>query len=128
MTTLDEAAGFTLALPGVEEADRRGMRTWRVGDKVFAWERAFSKADVRRFGDDPVPDGPILAVRTADLQDKEAVLAAGHRGVFTIPHFDGFSAVLVQVDVADARVVRELVTDAWLATAPPALVADFTSR
>jgi hypothetical protein len=36
--------------------------------------------------------GPILAVRTADLHDKEAVLAANSDVFFTIPHFDGYSA------------------------------------
>ena len=33
-----------------------------------------------------------------DLAEKEAVLAAGNAGVFTIPHFDGYAAVLVQLD------------------------------
>ena len=56
--------------------------------------RPFSKADVKRFGDEPVPDGPIFAVATVDLDDKQAVLEEGARGVFTIPHFDGYAAVL----------------------------------
>ena len=51
------------ALAEVVEADRRGSLTWSVGGPCFAWEREFSKADIRRFAEGPVPDGPILAVR-----------------------------------------------------------------
>jgi hypothetical protein len=50
-----------------------------------------AKSDLRRFGEDPVPEGPILAVRVADLAEKEAVLAANREAFFTIPHFDGFA-------------------------------------
>ena len=67
------------------------------------------------------PPGPILALRTADLADKEAVLAAGTKGFFTIPHFDGFAAVLVQLRVAPKRPLRESIEDAWLACAPEPL-------
>jgi hypothetical protein len=56
------------------------------------------------------------------------VLQAGHPGVFTIPHFDGYAAVLVHLDAADAEVVRELLTDGWLAMAPPGLAEEHLGR
>lgn len=121
MVTLDEVATWAAARPEVTEGERHGTRSWSVAGKVFAWERAFSKADVRRFGDEPVPEGPILAVVTADLEEKDILLGAGQEGFFTIPHFDGYAAVLVQLRVAGKRAVREALADAWSAAAPARL-------
>jgi hypothetical protein len=118
MVTLDDVAATAIALPEVTEEDRHGRRSWAVRGKVFAWERAFSKADVKRFGSAPPPQDPILAVRVDDLGEKEAVLAAGHKGFFTIPHFDGYAAVLIEMRKAGKRAVADAIVDGWLACAP----------
>jgi hypothetical protein len=122
VVSLEDVAAMALILPEVTEGERHNTRTWYVAGKAFAWERPFSKADVRRYGETDPPDGPILAVRVADLNEKEAVLAAGTKGFFTIPHFDGYSAVLITLRTASKKAVQEAVVDGWLACAPTSLV------
>ncbi len=128
MVTFEDVARLALGLPDVSEGLRHGHRTWFVATKGFAWERPFTKADVRRFGDDTPPAGPILAVSVSDLEEKEAVLASHPRAFFTIPHFDGYKAVLVRLDKATDRELSEAIEDAWMACAPPALVQRHLGR
>jgi hypothetical protein len=106
VATLRDVERMTAALPDVREGERHGHRTWFVADKAFAWERPFSKADLKRFGDEEPPRQPVLALRMADIADKQAVLAAGARGFFTIPHFDGYPAILVELRAATLRPLR----------------------
>ena len=128
MITLDEVAAMAEALPEVTVGERYGNRSWSVGGKAFAWDRPFSKADIRRFGDATPPDGPIVAITVDDMEEKEAVLAARHRGFFDIEHFKGFPAVLVQLRVAAPGVVREALVDGWLSAAPTELAEAYLAE
>lgn len=118
MATIDDVAVIAEELPEVTQGERYGNRSWSVQGKAFAWERPFSKADLRRFGDVAPPDGPIVAVRVEDLGEKEAVLAAEPEAFFTIAHFDGYSAVLIQLRKVSMKALREAIVDGWLACAP----------
>ncbi len=126
--TLEDVARLAGELPQVVQAERRGLRTWSVGRTTFAWERPLTKADVRRLAGAPAPPGPLLAVRLADLHETQAVLAARDPGVFTIAHFDGYPAVLLELDVVSRAVLADVLLDGWAAAAPPAAVAAHRDR
>jgi hypothetical protein len=128
MVTLDDVAAMALALPEVVEGERRGLRTWSVNGKTFAWERPLTKADVKRFGDTPPPEDPIVAVRVSDLGEKEAVLAQNSKGFFTMAHFDGYPAFLIELKQVGKRLTREAIIDGWLACAPAKLADRYLER
>ena len=69
----------------------------------------------------------LLVIRTANADDKQA-LVDGDGPFFTIDHFNGFNAVLVQqsrLGEVTREELAEVITDAWVATAPKKLVKEF---
>jgi hypothetical protein len=111
--TFDKVAEFVASLPGVAVGTQWGNRTWMVDGKGFAWQRPFSKADIKRFGDETPPAGEILAVRVESLDAKDALLAIAPPGFFTIPHFNGYAAVLIALRQARTKDVRAAIRDAF---------------
>jgi len=118
---MDDVARIAMGLPEAREALRFGNRTWFVGDKAFAWERPFTKADIKRFGSESPPSGAILAVRVSNLEEKDVVLMAHPRSFFTIPHFDGYAGLLIRLNKVTGRELRDAIVDGWLASAPSRL-------
>ncbi len=124
MATWDDVQRLALALPETSEAISREQRHWRVKDKSFVWERPLRRADLEALGAE-APQGPILGARVEHLIAKEALLADDPDVYFTTPHFDGYPAVLVQLERIGLDDLQELVVEAWLARAPKRLAQAF---
>ena len=124
MATWDQVRRYALALPGAVEETAYGDAAWRVNKKLFVWERPLRKSDLAALGD-AAPTGAILGVRTADLEMKEALLRSEPHALFTTPHFDGYPAVLVQLDKISANSLKQLIAEAWIARAPERSVREY---
>lgn len=124
MADWQDVRRIAMALPEtVERSSAGGLLEWRVRDKGFGWERPLRKGDLAALGDS-APTGPILGVRVPDLGAKEALLAE-EDSCFTTPHFNGYPAILVRLDVVDLAVLDELLTEAWLCRAPKRLAKSY---
>jgi len=60
-----------------------------------------------------VPNPKVLAVRVANLAQKDLILAADSRKFFTEPHYNGYPAVLVRLAEVTSADLRMLIGDAW---------------
>lgn len=124
MPTWDDVRRLALALPETSERVSRERRQWRVRDKLFVWERPLRPKEIEALGTE-APDGPILGARVEHLGAKEALIADDPRVFFTTPHFDGYAAILVRLDRIGREDLEEVVTEAWLARAPPRLIKEY---
>ena len=124
MATWNDVRKIALGFPGTKEQPGKTKTAWLVGDKFFVWERPLGKNDIKVFPGE-APTGPILGVRTADLEMKEVLLARDPVVYFTIAHFDGYPAVLVRLPKIKIKELRALIEEAWLARAPNKLVKEY---
>ena len=123
MLTWDDVRRACLALPQTTELVRPdGLRSWRVKDKAFAWERPLRNKDLAELGA-AAPTGPVLAAYVPDEGAKTALVTEEPDVYFTTSHFDGYAAVLSRLAELDDQSLTELVTEAWACRAPKRLVA-----
>jgi hypothetical protein len=127
MATWDDVRRIALELPEASEVASRERAQWRVKDKLFVWERPLRQSDLKALGDS-APDGPILGARVEHLVAKEAMIADDPSVFFTTPHFNGFPAVLVQLEKIGLDDLREVVVEAWLARAPKKLAQAYVDE
>jgi hypothetical protein len=117
MATWDQVREIALSLPETSETVSHGSAAWRVKDKLFVWERPLRKSDLQALGDE-APKGEILGARVEHLIEKEALLADDPAVFFTTPHFDGYPAILVQLEKIKVKDLQDLIIEAWLVRAP----------
>jgi hypothetical protein len=127
MANWDDVRRIALALPEATEQDLHGWQSWRVRGKLFAWERPLGKSDLRALGD-AAPEGPILGARVEHVGVREALIADDPDVFFTIPHFEGYPAVLVLIERIALEVLEEVIVEAWLARAPKRLAREYAEE
>jgi hypothetical protein len=127
VATWDDVGRLALAMPESEEQLRRGLMFWVVRDKLFVWERPLRRSDLEALGA-AAPAGAILGARVEHLVAKEALISDNPEVYFTTPHFDGFPAVLVQLEKIEPDELEELIVEAWLARAPKRLAKAYVAE
>lgn len=127
MANWDDVRRIALALPEATEQDLHGWQSWRVRGKLFVWERPLGKSDLRALGE-AAPEGPILGARVEHLGVREALIADDPDVFFTIPHFEGYPAVLVLIERIEPEVLEEVIVEAWLARAPKRLAREYAAE
>jgi hypothetical protein len=125
MATFEDVRRIALSLPQTDEVpSARGRAFWEVKGKSFVWERPLRGTDLEALGDS-APDGPILGARVEHVGAKEALLADDPGVYFTTPHFDGYPAILVNLEAIELDELREVIIEAWLVRAPKKLADEF---
>ena len=123
MTSYAEAEAFALTLPETTSTPSYGgAPALRVNKSMFARLRGEMADDLDELTGEPF--GEVLMVGVADLGEKQALLAQGD-AFFTVPHYDGYPAVLVRLALADEAELRELLVEAWMRRAPKRALAAY---
>lgn len=91
----EEVVALATALPEVEKSTSYGTPALKVAGKLMGRLRTDS-------------DGS-LALKTSD---KESLVANDDPAYFTSPHYDGYNYILINLALADADEVAELIDDA----------------
>jgi len=119
MATQADVRRIALALPGTEAAkDDFAFAVEQKGKPrkfVWVWKERIHPKKAR------VPQPKVLALRTANLYDKDFLIASNPAVFFTEPHYDGFPAVMVRLAEISVRELRPLITEAWRTQAPKEL-------
>ncbi|NED98788.1 MmcQ/YjbR family DNA-binding protein [Phytoactinopolyspora halotolerans] len=106
MPTWEDVVSIASALPGVEES------TWYRTPSLKVAGRGFVRLRTEAEG------GLVLM---CDLAEKEALLASGNPAFYTTPHYDGYGAILVDLDRIDLDQLSELIEESWRIKAPARL-------
>jgi hypothetical protein len=110
MPTWERVVAIASALPEVAESTSYRTPALKVAGKSFV--RLRSEAE----------GGLVLM---CGLDEKAALLGSGDPAFYTTPHYDGYGAILVDLDRVDEPQLRELIEEAWRSKAPAKLRKPF---
>ncbi|MEU4543533.1 MmcQ/YjbR family DNA-binding protein [Nonomuraea dietziae] len=110
MVTEDDVRRIALELPETAERPMHGTPAFYVRARWFARIRE---------------EGDVLVLPVASEEHKRELVAAEPGTFFTLPHYDGYAAVLVRFGAVEVEELAELLTDAWRLRAPKRVLAAF---
>jgi hypothetical protein len=110
--TWDDVVAIASRLPEVEESTSFGTPALKVKGKGFARLRTEAEG------------GLVLMCR---MDEKEALLASGDPAFYTTAHYDGYGAILVDLERVARDQLEELIEEAWRERAPARLRKAFDS-
>ncbi len=115
---------IALSLPEVEESmDGFGFSVLNKGkSKGIAWVW-LERLEPRKAR---VPNPDVLAVRVANLSQKDLILSSDSKKFFTEPHYNGYPAVMVRLAAVTVPELEMLLADAWRCQAPKELTKGLT--
>jgi hypothetical protein len=123
MATQKDVRRIASSLPGAEQVRRHGSYAYSVPNKgtlkefVWVWMERIDPKKAR------VPNFDVIAVRVANLDERDRLLAADSKKFFTEPHYEGFPAVLVRLAEVRVAELRKVITEGWRCRAPADLKA-----
>lgn len=120
MATQADVRRIALSLPGTEEVEGRfafGVRNkGKLKEYIWVWLERLAPKKPR------MPNKKVIAVRVANMRDRDVMLSVEPVKFFTEPHYNGFPAVLVRLKAVTVADLKVLLADAWRCQAPPELV------
>ncbi len=111
--TWDDVVVMAMAFPQVEESTWFRTPSLKVAGKGFARLRTEAEGGL---------------VLMCDLGEKEALLASGDPAFYTTSHYDGYGAILVDLDRVDSEQLAELIEESWRRKAPAKLRKTFDAE
>jgi len=123
----DDIDEICMGLPEVEFGTSWGDRpTYKVRGKGFVLYRAPHRTAIDPATGEPFDD--LLVITTPTEVEKRALVEDERLPFFTIDHFKGYNAVLVQLSrlgEIDRDELVEIITEAWATKAPKPLARKY---
>jgi hypothetical protein len=116
MATQTDVRRIALSLPGAEQKGDRfafGIQNrGKLKEFVWVWMERVNPKKPR------VANAGVIAVRVANLAQRDLMVSADPVKFFTEPHYAGFPAVLVRLNAVTVADLKVLLAEGWRCQAP----------
>lgn len=121
MATRADIRRIALSLPEAAESETDFAFSVPVKGKhkgfAWVWKERIDPKKAR------VPNPAVMAIRVANVGQRNMMIAAEPKKFFTEPHYEGFPAVLVRIAEVSVSEMRLLLEEGWRCMAPAELQA-----